>query len=460
MAFASRRARGSMWLNARHGIAPIVAVYLLMLLGAALGLHGLIREVDRSDAQRATEAVSAAFNYQFSRLEMVTLNNAVYTEAWKAVGRDTVNKEWALENWTVAPPDLPGHHGILLVENDGTPVVGTQAGKPMSQDVMMRMAALASPVVEAMIRTGARSKRQLVNTGAAPIMIAAASVVPEPSYESATGSAEIKRHLVLFHPINQRLLDTMNETIGGEQLRLGEGGANENTAVLPAQRGDPISLSWRSRRPGQAAMIRSLNTNFPLLVLVTLFFLLAVNASLSSSNALMKAAKTDFLTKLPNRAAFSECLETFAASGRTFYVGLIDLDGFKQCNDKYGHLVGDEVLQHIGMLLRTLSQDIELVARLGGDEFGVIASDENAAQIFARRLQIELSKPSQIAGNMLLIGASVGIAQGSASRTPNEVLSKADADLYKHKQARHSQARSQNAETSLPWPTALPHSAA
>jgi len=207
---------------------------------------------------RATEAVNAAFHYQLSRLEMVTMNNAVYTAAWKAVGGPTVDRDWAIENWTVAPPDLPGHYGILLVDFAGAPLVGTRAGRPMSATQMTRMAAMVEPVVRKMHRPSVDSVRGLVSTEPTPYMVAAANVRPEPADRHLLQPSDDIRRLVLIHPINAKLLATMNETIGGEKLTLGPVGRAGDTAIINADIGPPIVLAWQSREPGRAAMLRSL----------------------------------------------------------------------------------------------------------------------------------------------------------------------------------------------------------
>ncbi|MCG6119859.1 MAG: diguanylate cyclase [Blastomonas sp.] len=419
-------------------IGPLAAVYLLMLVGAGLGLHGIVREVDRSDAVRATEAVNAAFHYQLGRLEMVTMNNAVYTAAWKAVGGTTVDRDWAIENWTVAPPDLPGHYGILLVDSDGSPLVGTRAGRPISATQMTRMAALVGPIVRKLHSASIPSVRGLVSTDTTPYMVAAANVVPEPADRLLHRPGDSIRSLVLIHPINNKLLTTMNETIGGEKLTLGPVATAGETAVIRADVGPPVVLAWQSREPGRAAMLRSLKTIIPVFVLVTVFSLIAVRKSLASNKALNAAAKVDYLTQLPNRAAFADQLDLRAQQKVAFHLGLIDLDGFKQVNDKHGHLVGDKLLQAFGDVLRNAAGPQDIVARLGGDEFAFLTSNTDAAERLTLRLQLHLSSPLRVDSMMLQIGASVGLARGDSGIATEEVMGNADADLYARKRMKHA----------------------
>lgn len=417
-------------------MAPIAVAHVLMLATAAFGVQTIALEVDQSDARRAREAVTAAFNYQLSRLEMVTVNNAVYTEAWRAVGGKQVNVKWAVENWTVAPPDLPGHHGILLLEPDGRAIVGTRAGRPLSQTAMDEMAALVRPILNDLPKVGAESTSGLIATGSEPVLVAAAHVVPEPS-DRIPGSLDgPKRSLVLIHPMNARLLATMNETIGGEQLRMSDDTRSAAQVVLPTKAGKTVVLSWRSREPGRAAMTRSLGIIAPVLLLITVFLGYAMRAGLVSSRALKRAAFVDQLTQLPNRAAFSAELDRRISSGGAFAVGLADLDHFKQVNDTYGHLAGDDLLKLIGEILTRVAAPTDMVARLGGDEFAFICETRDRADRLALALQLELARPHPTARTTHGTTASIGIATATPESTAESVIAEADDALYANKRRR------------------------
>lgn len=417
-------------------MAPIAVAQILMLCTAAFSLNAIVREVDRSDATRAKEAVTAAFNYQLGRLEMVTLNNAVYTEAWKAVGGTRVNVKWAVENWTVAPPDLPGHHGILLLEPDGRPVVGTRAGLPMGQSQMLEMAAPVRPALKGMQADGEASTKGLITTGANPIMVAAANVVPEPQDRTPETMRGPKRRLVLIHPINSQLLATMNETIGGEQLSLSGADQSENKVVLASKAGDPVALSWRSTNPGRAAMIRSLEVILPILSLVTIFLFYAMWSGFIAGRALKQAAMVDYLTQLPNRAAFSAELDRRVSTGSRFALVLIDLDHFKAVNDTFGHLTGDALLKEIGRILKKAASSTDVVARLGGDEFAILCDTCDAVDRLLLSLEIQLAFPMRINGDTIKTTASIGAAVAEPDMSPEDLVAAADRNLYANKHTR------------------------
>lgn len=154
-------------------------------------------------------------------------------------------------------------------------------------------------------------------------------------------------------------------------------------------------------------------------------------------------ARHDVLTGLPNRRylreqlarILSRCADNHDPALAVMY---IDLDGFKQVNDGFGHAAGDEVLVIVGERLRRTLRQGELVARLGGDEFAIVLehSTRSSTAALAQRIIQQLSEPYPLsAGAMAKIGASIGIAFATKYE-PLELLKKrADAALYDAKKA-------------------------
>jgi diguanylate cyclase (GGDEF)-like protein len=156
-----------------------------------------------------------------------------------------------------------------------------------------------------------------------------------------------------------------------------------------------------------------------------------------------KAVRQDSLTKLPNRIAFNESLETalvrLAGSGEQCAVLLLDLDRFKEVNDQLGHLAGDEFLTQLAARLRRCSRDTDIVARIGGDEFGLIAANiTKLDEVFelAREIISSFEVPFLIEGHEIVGAASIGISLAPRDgKTPNDVLKHADVALYRAKKA-------------------------
>ncbi|GAA2575406.1 hypothetical protein GCM10010399_01080 [Dactylosporangium fulvum] len=152
---------------------------------------------------------------------------------------------------------------------------------------------------------------------------------------------------------------------------------------------------------------------------------------------LRQAALSDTLTGLPNRAAFVETLEGAARTpGRRFGVLFLDLDGFKQVNDTLGHAVGDALLVHVAERIRRSLRSGDVAARLGGDEFVVFLDDVTAQpqlDEIAERLRATIAAPFHLAGRMVRVGVSIGATTRDDLDTADEILSAADAAMYRVK---------------------------
>ncbi|BDT66418.1 hypothetical protein os1_05800 [Comamonadaceae bacterium OS-1] len=128
---------------------------------------------------------------------------------------------------------------------------------------------------------------------------------------------------------------------------------------------------------------------------------------------LSAAAHTDPMTGIYNRAGWSQHAPRVIANGGSAAVLLIDLDHFKPVNDHYGHAAGDEVLCSIAKRLDTEVRGRGIVARLGGDEFVVLLSGTHDTGKLARQAEnliLLMSQPVPYQGQLLQVGASVGIA--------------------------------------------------
>lgn len=154
---------------------------------------------------------------------------------------------------------------------------------------------------------------------------------------------------------------------------------------------------------------------------------------------LVYQAYHDPLTELANRAKFTERLErVFSREGvdstRRVGVCFLDLDGFKTINDSLGHSVGDRMLQEVARRLAACAGDGELVARMGGDEFVVLVEDSQGVDrlvALADRVLAALAPPLPLAGQELVVGASVGVVEQAVRETSASALMRAaDITLY------------------------------
>lgn len=145
-------------------------------------------------------------------------------------------------------------------------------------------------------------------------------------------------------------------------------------------------------------------------------------------------ASTDPLTGVANRRVVFEELQEHLDAPTGSGCGLLfcDVDQFKQVNDQHGHAVGDQLLVELARRLRDAAGPDDVVARLGGDEFLLLSpgADRTALAALARRVEEALSAPVQTSAGALPIGVSVGSAIGRPGEDPDELMARADRDMY------------------------------
>lgn len=152
-------------------------------------------------------------------------------------------------------------------------------------------------------------------------------------------------------------------------------------------------------------------------------------------------AHHDTLTKLPNRAMFSDRLSYAIRHlkrhpNHRFAVLFIDLDRFKMINDTLGHHAGDTFLVEIANRLRSCVRDNDVLARLGGDEFVILLDSVKSddTEEVASRIISSIEKPFVIESNTLYSNASIGIALCNSNyQSSDEILRDADAAMYQAK---------------------------
>ncbi len=166
-----------------------------------------------------------------------------------------------------------------------------------------------------------------------------------------------------------------------------------------------------------------------------------------------RAATLDPLTRLMNRTTFAAAMERELVRAhrhdRAAGVLFLDVDGFKQVNDAYGHPVGDQYLLHVATTLREQLRGVDLAARHGGDEFTVLLTDlppdgegVDALASIVEHLRSALNKPFRLDGTLHRPSVTIGRARYPADgSTGNELVAHADGDMYLRKPARREDTR-------------------
>jgi diguanylate cyclase (GGDEF)-like protein len=147
----------------------------------------------------------------------------------------------------------------------------------------------------------------------------------------------------------------------------------------------------------------------------------------------------DPLTGVWNRLALKEFLPSLPklAMGRNIVVAFLDLNNFKEINDTYGHLAGDEALKHFANFVKANLKRKDFFARYGGDEFVAVLFDidlETAKRLFEKLR--ETIPPVKIGENLVKIDFCVGLTVPFGNDTPEEIIRRADEAMYACKKSR------------------------
>lgn len=187
---------------------------------------------------------------------------------------------------------------------------------------------------------------------------------------------------------------------------------------------------------------RTLTINIAISLLMTLVVLYLIHlATFRYQRRIETMAATDELTGLANRHAFNILVDKLLADvrrePRPISMLLMDIDRFKEINDRHGHLTGDEVLTSVAGALRGALRESDIATRWGGEEFLILlkGSDLDQATQIAEKLRDRVdSMPLGIEGQPIRITVSVGVAQYVPGEAPETTVDRADRALYEAKQ--------------------------
>ena len=242
------------------------------------------------------------------------------------------------------------------------------------------------------------------------------------------------------------ILRATSDATGAAAGRLLGAGAEIAAVGVVPRRAEPLTLELAS--PGEPSMTMLLyppRRGFDA-ESKRLAAWLVSQASIALENAhlhhvVQRQATTDELTGLVNRRRFMAALRAeIARQSRVEGPSLIlaDLDDFKVVNDRFGHPVGDDLLQAFAAAMRACLRDVDVAGRLGGEEFAVLLPDTplDAALAVAERLRLLVETPQLVRHDVdISATASFGVAELLDGEGVDEVLRRADAALYRAKAA-------------------------
>lgn len=238
------------------------------------------------------------------------------------------------------------------------------------------------------------------------------------------------------------LLDIQMPNINGFEVleSIGNSGNNNNTPIILITASTEIEKEEQGLKLGAVDYITKLYNLDILKLKVKNYISIKKYSDLQKENSLV-----DELTGIANRKKFDETLKTEYTTSKRLLIPLsllmIDIDHFKNFNDTYGHLKGDEILRVVASTIENMvKRPRDLVARWGGEEFVVILSDTNieGAMIIAERIRKgieDLKIFNEIFSSNDLLTVSIGISTYKLEDdlTVEELIAKSDKALYSAK---------------------------
>ncbi|MFZ5466218.1 MAG: diguanylate cyclase [Pseudomonadota bacterium] len=161
----------------------------------------------------------------------------------------------------------------------------------------------------------------------------------------------------------------------------------------------------------------------------------------------LRLASRDPLTGVGNRLAFDEALaREIVRAGRhdgRLVLMMLDMDGFKEVNDRYGHVVGDELLKHFAQVVKATARGSDMLFRFGGDEFALLMPETDmagAAHLVRRLREVLVVQPLIQREEIIPLRGSIGVAQWLPGEGGAAFTARADAALYEDKRSRRAGA--------------------
>jgi len=433
--------------------ALVVAVVTLLVLTAI----GRVAEyANYLDNMRSQETASGALNTFRSQLSATLDDYAAWDDAAAYVYRAN-DRAWMLSNYgdvthgselfDVAAV-FDADHKTLLAYRDGKPL--TVSGLDFFGPDLLTLL----ENVEAMGRDSPRQTTGFMRTQDGIAAVGVALIRPE-NHKLAVPKPQ-RRYLVLARHLDEEHIRQLAGTYVIEGLQFSAPDADRGYSVsIDDPFGVPLArLVWRSRAPGDASYAQARPLVLEALGLVGLFFVVLIAVGwlagrrlkaeeAAARHAMLHDRLSGLLNREGMRIGVDALLEKAGEEGNKVLLVYLDLDGFKEINDSYGHESGDHVICAVSAGLRVLLPDDAILGRLGGDEFAIAFCGETAGE--ARRLAEDviafLSEPLEIGRRLMVVGASAGIAVSSGGKVSREeLLRRADLAMYKAKEEGGSRA--------------------
>ncbi|MNB76425.1 Cyclic di-GMP phosphodiesterase Gmr [compost metagenome] len=426
------------------GIGLIVSVVALLYLS----LNLISSQANEIDEQRTALSVQGAIQTSVNRVWSLVIDNAVWDDAVREAYRPTLDTHWLFNTWGSGFKINNLYDGTFVLNENYRVLWGSFRSQPFTEQNLDFFGAGLTSLIQK--NTHALQNDKTIYAGITRTRAGVAFVgvgLIRPTVGSLPVKDQTRRYLVITRHLNPKILRDLGNTFQIDNLTFTPERVSAANVPFKSAAGEVLGyLSWQPRQPGAAAA-KAASLEITQIVLLTaaliLLFILVSSVALyklaRGESQARKVARTDWLSHLPNRRALIEELERVSQRGDTDRksVVFIDLDGFKDVNDIYGHEVGDELIVTIAKTLRDNVPKDGMLARMGGDEFAMTIGGDNAealASAFGGFVLDYLNSAIRLGDRTIHIGASIGIASGILTGcNSSELFRRADIAMYHSK---------------------------
>ncbi|EZP70363.1 Periplasmic sensor diguanylate cyclase/phosphodiesterase [Sphingomonas paucimobilis] len=407
---------------------------------------------DEQEAARESTTLASALDTSVAMVRHDLQDYAKWDDAVRHIAQD-FSTAWIDDNVTAYLGRIQNYDEIFVISPDGRTVYSFSDGRRSRKQAVATLGQAFGDSLGEVRRMNAGDQPILSGfsrVGNDFYVYAVAAVVP------LTGKVRInggRYAIAIAERVNAKYLGSIAQKHGLPLLGLSDHVRDPDMGAVPlaSRSGKVLGLvTLRFTRPGTALQWRMLPP------LAAIFFGVAVAAGLilrqvrqglealreSQIHALYHA-NHDMLTGLPNRRMLIEQLRSALEQREGRVLLYMDLDGFKEVNDLYGHAAGDVVLRQVAARIMDAAGPSSLVARTGGDEFAIVQSPDRAdgaGPQLAERIIEAFSRNLLVAGSNIRIGVSIGIVATSGwvpltdgmppDQEVDELMRRADVAMY------------------------------
>lgn len=438
-------------------LASFAVVVSLATVLVMMALGFLANRANELDEERTRQTVFGALSSMRASMVTTVRDYAVWDDAVGAV-YGTPDMPWLTTNMGLATEGGPLFDTVFLVDEKGGTMLAYRNGEPLTADARSYGGPAFEDMLAKVMQAGLEPGEELgafLQTPDGPAIAAVSAI--RPVSDAVKAPADALRTLFIIRHLTPARIARIAENFLVSGLMLEEQAPAKGDGVaLTDPDGKTLGfLSWTPEVPGDKsyAQVRPLVLLalagviffFVLLVLTGAAFAIRLKAD---ENTARSQALTDRLSGLRNRTGLFLGLDELntraAAEGRDVVMLYLDLDGFKDVNDFYGHAVGDRLIRGVSAGLTRLVPASALLARIGGDEFAIaiVGSPETPeTERLTRSLLDFFSEPFAIGERVAIVGASIGIAVSDGGCVAGEeLLRRADVAMYRAKHAGRGRA--------------------